>query len=469
MSCLSLNCRGLGNPDAVGGLRNLIRREAPAMIFLCETKLSSRDMSRIINRVDGYTGVAVDSVGRSGGLAFLWKEGMSCVLRAAMVHCMDFDIELDGLKWRFTGFYGWPAVQDRRLSWRLLRMLAGEESGPWLCIGDFNEILYSTEMKGGSRAQWQMNNFRDAVDEAGIRDIPMEGYEFTFDNGQVGEDNRQSRIDRAMANEAWFELYPYARLLHLNREWSDHCPIKVIEDRRVGHDGRGDKLFRFEHIWGGGGRMGVRRLYGVGGTMGGGDFTESLARCARELLEWKGVSIGKILKCLAKKRERLKELNEGDRSARRVQERKKVVLEIASLLRQEEKFWRQRSRAIWLRDGDRNSKFFHRVASERKQKNFISKVSDEQGRVYEGTEAVSRCDVDYFRELFGSGAPEGFGDLLAVVEGKVTGEMNEGLAADYSGEEVVVALSQMHPLKASGPDGMNGFFYKLIGILLVLR
>ncbi|XP_074282452.1 uncharacterized protein LOC141606972 [Silene latifolia] len=426
MNCLSLNCRGLGNPDAVGGLRNLIRREAPAMIFLCETKLSSREMIRLINRVDGYTGVAVDSVGRSGGLAFLWKEGVSCVMRATAVHFMDFDVELDGLKWRITGFYGWPTVQDMHLSWQLLRMLAGEGSGPWLCVGDFIEILYSTEMKRSSRAQWQMNNFRDAVDEAGIRDLPMEGYAFTFDNRHVGEDNRQSRIDRAMANEAWFDLFPYARVLHLNREWSNHCPIKVVGDRRVGREGRGDRMFRFEHIWVGeeGREEAVRR----GWSRGGGDFTECLDWCARELVEWKGVSIRKILKSLVRKRERLKVLNEGDRSLGRVQERKRVVMEIAALLRQEEKFWRQRSRAIWLRDGDRNSKFFHRVASERRKKNFISKVSDDQGNVFEGTEAVSRCVVAYFGEFFGSGSPAGFDDILAVVEGRVTGEMNAGLA-----------------------------------------
>ncbi|XP_074314656.1 uncharacterized protein LOC141649887 [Silene latifolia] len=414
MNWLSLNCRGLGNPDAVGGLRNLIRREALAMMFLCETKLSSREMCRIISRIEGYDGVAVDSVGRSGGLDFLWRGGVSCVMRSASVHFMDFGVEFNGVACRVTGFYGWPAVQDRHLSWQLLRVLAGEGDGPWLCLEDFNEVLYSTEMKGGSRAQWQMNNFRDAVDEAGIRDIPLEGYEFTFDNGQVGEDNRQSRIDRAMANEAWFDQFPYARLYHLNREWSDHSPIKVVGDGRMGQDGRREKIFRFEHIWVGeeGCEDAIRRGWGNGD----GDLLENIARCTRELVAWKGVSIGKILKTLVKKRERLKVLNEGDRSAGRVRERK--------------------------------------------QKNFISKVCDEQGRVFEGTEAVSRCAVAYFRSLFESEATVGYDDILGVVGGRVTEEMNAGLAAAYTGEEVLFALNQMHPLKAPGPDGMNGLFYQ---------
>ncbi|KAL9244044.1 hypothetical protein vseg_017859 [Gypsophila vaccaria] len=150
MSVLSLNCRGLGHPDAVGELRNLIRREAPTLLFLCETKLSGTEMRRIRAHWDEYDGYEVDSVGRSGGLALLWRKGMQCSLRTASTHHIDVDVDLEGREWRLTGFYGWAAVAERYLSWQLLRELASTNNdSPWLSIGDFNEVLYSTEMKGG--------------------------------------------------------------------------------------------------------------------------------------------------------------------------------------------------------------------------------------------------------------------------------------------------------------------------------
>ncbi|XP_074293729.1 uncharacterized protein LOC141620871 [Silene latifolia] len=104
-------------------------------------------------------------------------------------------------------------------------------------------------MRGGERAQWQMNNFRAAVEDYGLRDLDFEGYDFTYNNGQEGDDNRQCRLDRAMMNETWRDLFPYAKLTQLDREWLDHGPLKVNLDARVeGFEGH-KKKFKFEQIW----------------------------------------------------------------------------------------------------------------------------------------------------------------------------------------------------------------------------
>lgn len=51
-------------------------------------------------------------------------------------------------------------------------------------------------------------------------------------------------------------------------------------------------------------------------------------------------------------------------------------------------------------------------------------------------------------------------ECLNVVKSRVTDDMQEFLFTQYTAEEVQVALFQMEPTKASGPDGMNALFYQ---------
>ncbi|XP_074283921.1 uncharacterized protein LOC141608469 [Silene latifolia] len=391
------------------------------MIFLSETKLCGRDMRRVREKLDGYNGIDVDSAGRSGGLAFMWRKDIDCSFVSASMHHMDFHIRNGDKEWRVTGFYGWPA------------------------------------MKGGSRAQWQMNNFQAAVDFCGLKDVAWEGYAFTYDNGQAGENNRQCMLDRAMCNEAWLDIFPYAKNYHLDREWSDHAPLRLIFDRReIG--GKTRSRFRFEQVWVG--EEGCEGAVCRGVVKGHGNLVNTIQACAKELQAWKKISIGKINRALETKRRQLTRLNEGDRSEAAVQKRRKLIAEIAALYKQEEQYWRQRSRALWLRDGDRNTKFFHSKAGERKRKNFIPLLIDDEGRECIGDEKVAKVAVDYFEHLFQTTEPTNFDDVLLGLEGRVTDGMNSLLRMEYRDEEVVEALNQMHPLKAPGPDGMNGLFFQ---------
>lgn len=54
-----------------------------------------------------------------------------------------------GESWRFTRFYGEPETHKRQESWDLLRRLHGQNSLPWLCARDFNEIIKQSEKLGG--------------------------------------------------------------------------------------------------------------------------------------------------------------------------------------------------------------------------------------------------------------------------------------------------------------------------------
>lgn len=53
--------------------------------------------------------------------------------------------------------------------------------------------------------------------------------------------------------------------------------------------------------------------------------------------------------------------------------------ELNLLLDREEQMWHQRSRVKWVQSGDQNKRFFHGTVTQRKRRNFIRGLKDENG------------------------------------------------------------------------------------------
>ena len=54
------------------------------------------------------------------------------------------------MEWGFTGFYGEPKTHRRIEAWNKLRGLNSRLNVPWLCAGDFSEIIKKDEKLGGA-------------------------------------------------------------------------------------------------------------------------------------------------------------------------------------------------------------------------------------------------------------------------------------------------------------------------------
>ena len=133
--------------------------------------------------------------------------------------------------------------------------------------------------------------------------------------------------------------------------------------------------------------------------------------------------------------------------------------EINGLLIKEEKMWKQRLRALWLQEGDQNTKFFHNKASHRYKRNRIEELKNEAGVVCTDEEEISKILIDYYQNLFTSASPSNMEEVLMAVPIVITDEQNAMLVAKFTKNEVEEVIQQMAPLKAPGPDGLPPLFY----------
>ena len=135
-------------------------------------------------------------------------------------------------------------------------------------------------------------------------------------------------------------------------------------------------------------------------------------------------------------------------------------IELNGWLEKEDAMWCQRSRLTWFQEGDRNTRFFHTKTSARYKKNLIEGLMDANGVWQEEEQIIEEIVVDYYKNLFTTSNPRNFNEILEAVETKVSPSRNHMLNRDFTTREVEQALKQMHPQKASGPDGMPPLFFQ---------
>ena len=119
---------------------------------------------------------------------------------------------------------------------------------PWLCFGDFNDIIRQDEKEGGVlRPHNQMQLFREVLDECGFMDLGYVGSKFTWSRHFDKDNSILERLDHGLATNNWFLKFLGTRVHNLRCDPSNHNPILIMFS---GLDPpKRKKVFRFEEMW----------------------------------------------------------------------------------------------------------------------------------------------------------------------------------------------------------------------------
>uniref|UniRef100_A0A2N9I908 Reverse transcriptase domain-containing protein n=1 Tax=Fagus sylvatica TaxID=28930 RepID=A0A2N9I908_FAGSY len=331
----------------------------------------------------------------------------------------------DGLEWMYSGVYGPNRDSDRRLLWEELAGIGSWWSLPWCIGGDFNVVRFPSERRAGGGISSTMWDFSDFISDQGLLDLPLVGGRFTWSSNQ--ENPAMSRLDRFLVSPDWDTQFSTAVQSLLPRTLSDHSPILLD----CGPNPSGKSPFRFENMW----------LRSEG-------FVERVKHWWESYL-FEG-SPGHILsqKLKALKAD-LRQWNKdvfGDVGVRKGE----LMREIQQLDALEE------SRT--LSEGDRNTKFFHRMANSHWRNNFIGCLNIE-GTVTSDPKEVEEGIVQYYKHLYCESTP--WRPTLNGLPFKtLVSEEANSLILPFGEDEVLEAVRCMSGDKAPGPDGFTMAFYQ---------
>ena len=123
--------------------------------------------------------------------------------------------------------------------------------------------------------------------------------------------------------------------------------------------------------------------------------------------------------------------------------------------------WKQKAKANWLQDGDRNTKFFHLSAKSRSIRNRIDKITVD-GNLFEDEDQIrDQASLHFSKLLNSSTAPSSTSDaiLFYMAGPSITDEDNISLSAIPSPSEIKEDVFGLKGLSSPGPDGFSGAFF----------
>lgn len=114
--------------------------------------------------------------------------------------------------------------------------------------------------------------------------------------------------------------------------------------------------------------------------------------------------------------------------------------EVNILMDREAKMWSQRSKVQWLKDGDRNTRFFRSKCSQRRRRNYLKGLFDGERRWCTQPRKIVDTEVNFYQNLFTSSNLVRLDEVLDQIPHVVIVDMNLKLMSEFTAQEVEITL-----------------------------
>lgn len=179
-----------------------------------------------------------------------------------------------------------------------------------------------------------------------------------------------------------------------------------------------------------------------------------------EFKYWNKNSFGNTrekIKCLQAK---ISEVQQSTPTRENLEQEASLSLELDGGLAKEDMKWKKKSRELWVKEGNRNTRFFHLSTIIRRHWNCISDIKLNDGSWINSREEIQNYFIDNFKALYQTSFPPIPNDLSNLIETCVFDQENESLCRIPSREEIKKVVFSMKSLKTSSLDDFPALFYK---------
>eukprot|EP00253_Pinus_taeda_P022158 PITA_22158 len=197
------------------------------------------------------------------------------------------------------------------------------------------------------------------------------------------------------------------------------------------------------------------------------NLQKKLKNIKLKLKDWNKTVFGNIFQEKAIIEQKLEQIHKdgmaGCRDEESCAQEKELTQQWHNRCKQEEALWKQKSRILWLKEGEQNTKFFHRSAMDYRSANKILELKNSEGEILRNHNDISALLSNHFSNI--AREPEinreaAIQEITNAIPNSITEEQNWALRKTITMEEVEEAVRNMPNDKAPGPDGFTINFYK---------
>ena len=468
MKILTWNVQGAKKEHFLEEIRLIQKTHQPDLMFLLETMVSKANTKRLISRFGFQCYDYVNPINHSGGIWVLWNntniKANILLKEDRAIHMLVFEYFTQNFS-ILSGIYAPAQASAKEGFWTHLRHLNEVIDLPWCLIGDFNELEYPTDKKGGLPATTsRLVRLPTFLRDIHASSIPNNGCPFTWKKRVHGH-LVYEKLDRALGRQDWCQLYPDSIVSGGPFTCSDHTYILLNTEQS--HSFRKRPFFQYQPHWSV--YEDVKHLVRKSWSsrhMGTPMFriTRKLHAIKRDLKEWSSQRFGNYKRQIEKNTDKLKDVEsqllENPNSPRLNHWHFRLLKQRENLLLFNKRFWGKFARQRWLVDGDRNSRYFHQSAKTRKQRSAILRIQDDAGVWLDQPPLIQSKFINDFSARLTSGRQTQAVNLSNLAQPGVTEQDNLELTSPVTENEIYKALFDMDPHKAPGPDGFGASFYQ---------
>ncbi|GJU54334.1 RNA-directed DNA polymerase, eukaryota, reverse transcriptase zinc-binding domain protein [Tanacetum coccineum] len=342
---------------------------------------------------------------------------------------------------------------------------------PWCILGDFNVSLSADDKSTGpSYIDTGMRDFQDCVEAIEVSDVNSTDLRLTWNQNPKGEHGTLKNIDCIMANLDFYSSFVGSSAVFQPYRISDHSPAVLRIPMESTSNPRPFKFSnllvhnnRFKDIVANGWNVSVSGFWMFKVVK----RLKMLKKLLRKLLYDLG-NLYEIVKKLRHELDMVQTALDLDPSNLELWEEDAVYLQAfkdASLL--EENFLMQKSKVEWLKLGDTNTAYFHKVVKSQATRNRIDCVTTTNGVNVVGDQVLLDF-IDHYSEFLGHQGVTSHLNSTNLFCNKLTSNVANYMVRDVFDQEICEAMFVMGDNKAPGLDGYTTTFFKKRGKFLQL-